>query len=103
MTEGQPGPPGSSNHDNQPVDRPTEPLGGSGQPAGAPVGGPGQPTAPPPALPVAGPPREALAGFWRRLAAAFLDWILIGVVAAAIGELFGVDVPAPPSGDGVYF
>ena len=63
MTEGQPGPPGSSNHDNQPGDRPTEPLGGSGQPAGAPVGGPGQPTAPPPGLPAAGPPREALAGF----------------------------------------
>ncbi|HEV2920144.1 MAG TPA: RDD family protein, partial [Actinomycetota bacterium] len=53
---------------------------------------------PPPAA--AGPPREALAGFWRRLAAAFLDWILIGVVTGAIGQLFGVDVPSPPSADG---
>jgi uncharacterized RDD family membrane protein YckC len=65
---------------------------------------PGQPPGPPPALLAAGPPREALAGFWRRLGASFLDWILIGVMAAAIGELFGVDVPTPPSADGdVYF
>ena len=33
----------------------------------------------------------------RRLAAAFLDWVLVGVVAAAIGQLFGIDVPSPPS------
>jgi uncharacterized RDD family membrane protein YckC len=51
----------------------------------------------------AGPPREALAGFWRRLAAAFLDWILIGVIAAAIGELFGVEAPQPASPDSSYF
>jgi uncharacterized RDD family membrane protein YckC len=40
----------------------------------------------------AGPPPEALAGFWRRLVAAFLDWLLVGILAAAIGQLFGVDV-----------
>ena len=87
MAEDQPGPAGSSDHDVQPGQRPTEPLGG-----------PLRPPEPPPAA--AGPPREALAGFWRRLAAAFLDWILIGVVAGAIGQLFGVDVPSPPSADG---
>jgi uncharacterized RDD family membrane protein YckC len=54
----------------------------------------------PPAFAVAGPPREALAGFWPRLVAAFLDWILIGILAAAIGELFGVQAPTPPSADG---
>ena len=50
------------------------------------------------------PTREALAGFWWRLVAAFLDWLLIGLVAAAIGDLFGVEAPTPPSADdGVYF
>jgi uncharacterized RDD family membrane protein YckC len=49
---------------------------------------------------VAGPPREALAGFWSRLAAAFLDWILVGILAAAVGELFGVEAPSPPSANG---
>jgi uncharacterized RDD family membrane protein YckC len=93
MAEGQPVPPGSS-HDDQPGQRPTEPLGAPAQPP--------QPLPPAPAA--AGPPREALAGFWRRLAASFLDWILIGVVAAAIGQLFGVELPAPPSADGdLYF
>jgi uncharacterized RDD family membrane protein YckC len=59
----------------------------------------------PPAFAAASPPREALAGFWRRLASAFLDWLLVGIVAAAIGELFGVEAPSPPSadGDGVNF
>ena len=89
MAEDQPGPAGSSDHDVQPGQRPTEPLGG-----------PLRPPEPPPAAAAAGPPREALAGFWRRLAAAFLDGILIGVVAGAIGQLFGVDVPSPPSADG---
>jgi uncharacterized RDD family membrane protein YckC len=55
--------------------------------------------------PVLGPPPQALAGFWPRLAAAFLDWILVGVVAAAIGQLFGVEVPSVTSaaGDAVNF
>jgi uncharacterized RDD family membrane protein YckC len=37
--------------------------------------------------------------------AAFLDWLLIGIVAAAIGDLFGVEAPRPPSADddGVNF
>jgi uncharacterized RDD family membrane protein YckC len=84
MAEDQTGPPGSSGQ------RPTEPLG--------------SPAPRPPAFAVAGPPREALAGFWRRLAAAFLDWILVGILAAAIGELFGVEVPPVPSANGdVYF
>src|SRR4029450_13117750 len=89
MAEDQPGPAGSSDHDVQPGQPPTEPLGG-----------PARPPEPPPAAAAAGPPREALAGFWRRLAAAFLDWILNGVLAGAIGQLFGVDVPSPPSADG---
>jgi uncharacterized RDD family membrane protein YckC len=57
---------------------------------------PGGPSAPP-GIAAPGPPRDALAGFWRRLAAAFLDGILVGVLAAAIGELFGVEAPSPPS------
>ncbi|HWC43236.1 MAG TPA: RDD family protein [Actinomycetota bacterium] len=56
--------------------------------------------APPPASAAAGPPAEALAGFWRRLAAAFLDWILVGVVAAAVGNLFGVEAYSPPTAVG---
>jgi uncharacterized RDD family membrane protein YckC len=52
---------------------------------------PGDPSAAP-AFEAAGPPREALAGFWRRLVSALLDWLLVGT-AAAIGELFGVDAP----------
>jgi hypothetical protein len=47
----------------------------------------GRPPSAPPAFAAAGPPREALAGFWRRLVAAFLDWLLIGILAAAIGAL----------------
>jgi uncharacterized RDD family membrane protein YckC len=62
-------------------------------------------SAPPPARPPAGgPPPEALAGFWRRLGAAFIDWLLVGVLAGAIGALFGVDTSAPPAqGDGFQF
>jgi uncharacterized RDD family membrane protein YckC len=108
------GPPGSSNHDDRPGQRPTEPLGGRGpaQPPPPASGQPGSelrspaPTAPlpgdqsaPSAFTAAGPPREALAGFWRRLVAAFLDWLLVGIVAAAIGDLFGVEAPSPPSAD----
>ena len=89
MAEDQPGPPGSSDYGDRPGQQPTQPLASS-----APH---------PPAFPGAGPPPEALAGFWRRLAAAFLDWLLIGIVAAAVGELFGVEPPSPPvdGGDGV--
>ena len=47
-----------------------------------------------------GPPREALEGFWRRLISAFLDWLLIGILAAAVGDLLGVEAPSPPSADG---
>jgi uncharacterized RDD family membrane protein YckC len=102
-------------YDDRPGQRPTEPLGGPAQPpqpspADAQPGSERRsptPTAPlpddqaaAPAFAAAGPPREALAGFWRRLVAAFLDWLLVGIVAAAIGDLFGVDAPAPPSADG---
>ena len=111
----QPGPLGSSNHDDRPGQRPTQPLGGPAQsPEPPPASGqPGSdlrspaPTAPLPGDPsatptfaAAGPPGEALAGFWRRAVAAFLDWLLVGIVAAAIGDLFGVDAPSPPSADG---
>lgn len=93
MAEDQPGPPGSGSHHDPPGQRPTEPLGVPAPPPG-----------PAPASAAPGPPREALAGFWRRLVAAFLDWILVGIVAAAIGDLFGVEAPTPPSADdGVYF
>jgi uncharacterized RDD family membrane protein YckC len=115
MAEDQPGAPRSSNPDDPPGQRPTEPLGGPTQPPAPPpaYGQPGgdprspAPTAPlpgdpsaPPAFAAPGPPPEALAGFWRRLVAAFLDWVLVGIVAAAIGELFGVEAPSPPSADG---
>jgi uncharacterized RDD family membrane protein YckC len=113
MAEDQPGPPGSGNHDDRPGQRPTEPLGSPTQPPAPPSasGQPGSdprspaPTAPlpgdqsaPPAFAAAGPPPEALAGFWRRLVAAFLDWLLVGIVAAAIGELFGVEAPSADGG-----
>jgi uncharacterized RDD family membrane protein YckC len=115
MAEDQPGPPGTSNHDHRLGQQPTEPLGGPAQPPPQPPpasGPPGSelpspaPTAPLPGDPsvrpafATGPPREALAGFWSRLVAAFLDWILIGILAAAIGELFGVEAPTPPSANG---
>jgi hypothetical protein len=111
MAEERPGPPGSSNHGDRPGQPPTEPLGGPAQPPQPPpaYGQPGSdprlpgPTAPlpgdppaPPAFAAAGPPREALAGFWRRLVSAFLDWLLVGIAAAAIGDLFGVEGPRRP-------
>ena len=112
MAEDQPG---SSNQDDRPGQRPTEPLGRPAQPpeprpaygqAGSDLRSQG-PTAPlpgdssaAPAFAAAGPPREALAGFWRRAVAAFLDWLLVGIVAAAIGDLFGVEAPSPPSTEG---
>jgi uncharacterized RDD family membrane protein YckC len=83
MAEDQPGRPGTGDHD-RPGQPPTEPLGGP---------------PPPPPVAAAGPPRQALAGFWRRFASAFLDWVLVGILAASIGELFGVETPAPPSAD----
>jgi hypothetical protein len=107
MAEDQPGPPGTSNHD-RPGQRPTEPLGGPTQPPqpSSAYGQPGSelrspaPTAPlpgdpsaAPAFAAAGPPR------WRRLIAVFLDWIPIGILAAAIGEPFGVEAPSPPAAD----
>jgi hypothetical protein len=121
MAEDQPGLPGSGNgRDDRPSQRPTEPLGEPApapppsydQPAGAlqpPASTPpvawGQYPPPMPAPAAAGPSPEALAGFWRRLVAAFLDWILVGIVASAIGALFGVDTtsPAPAPGDGFQF
>ena len=120
MAEDQPGRPGSGNgRDDRPSQRPTEPLGEPApappsydQPPGAlqpPASTPpvawGQYPPPVPAPAPAGPPPEALAGFWRRLVAAFLDWILVGIVASAIGALFGVDTtsPAPVQGDGFQF
>jgi uncharacterized RDD family membrane protein YckC len=113
MAEDQPGPPGRRNHQDRPGERPVEPLSGPlppsqtqpppGQPAGqvqppgptAPI--PGDQYGPPPPVFAAGGPLPAeLAGFWRRLLAAFLDWLLLGVLAAAIGALVGIDTAAPP-------
>jgi uncharacterized RDD family membrane protein YckC len=115
MAADQPGPTGSSHHEDEPGQRPTEPLGDPAQPPEPPpaYGQPGSELRPPattaplpddqpapPAFAAPGPPREALAGFWRRLVAAFLDWLLVGILAAAIGDLFGVQGPSPPSADG---
>jgi uncharacterized RDD family membrane protein YckC len=65
----------------------------------------GQYPPPMPAPAAAGPPPEALAGFWRRLVAAFLDWILVGSSRPPSVPLFGVDTasPAPVQGDGFQF
>lgn len=92
MAEDQPGPPGSSDHEHRPGQQPTEPLGG---PARPPLGSP--------AFAAAGPPREALEGFWRRLIGAFLDWLLIGILAAAVGDLLGVEPPSPSAEGGVSY
>lgn len=51
-------------------------------------------------MPAGGPPPGALAGFWRRLAGAFLDWLLVGIVASAIGALFGLDTFSSPADQG---
>ena len=64
------------------------------------------PTAPLPAPtppPAGGPPPEALAGFWVRLASALIDWLLVGILAGAIGALFGVDTftPQPDRDEGL--
>jgi len=55
--------------------------------------------------PTSGPPPEALGGFWRRLVGAVIDWLLVGILAGAVGALFGVDTPSPPpaQGDGFRF
>jgi uncharacterized RDD family membrane protein YckC len=110
MAQTPPGPP--SDHEDRPGQGPTQPLAAPAQPPvppappgqgrTEPLTGPVQPPVPPPAL---GPPLEAMAGFWRRFASSFLDWVLVGVVAAAIGQLFGVEVPSPSSatGDAVNF
>ena len=56
---------------------------------------PAPPPSASPAPAAAGPLRLALEGFWRRLVAAFLDWVLIGILAAAVGDLLGVEAPSP--------
>jgi uncharacterized RDD family membrane protein YckC len=99
MAEDQPGPPGRGDQDDQP----TRPLD---TPPGPTAPLPGDRYAPPPAMPPAGgPPPEALGGFWRRLAGAFIDWLLVGILASAIGALFGIGAPSPPParGDGFQF
>jgi uncharacterized RDD family membrane protein YckC len=86
MAEDQPPAPGSASND-PPGQQPTEPIGG-----------PAQLPQPPPSFATAGPPRAAQAGFWPRFAAAFLDWVLIGIIAAAIGNLFGVEPTSSANG-----
>lgn len=54
---------------------------------------PGYEYSPPPStFPADGPPRHALAGFWRRFASMFIDWLLVGVLAGALGALIGLDI-----------
>jgi len=120
MAEDQPGQPGRGDRDDrptQPLDSPAQPpqppqpppapgqQGGDLQPSRPTVPLPGGQYAPPPAtLPAGGPPPEALAGFWRRLVGAFIDWLLVGILAGAVGALFGVDPSPPPAaGDGFQF
>jgi uncharacterized RDD family membrane protein YckC len=94
MTEDQPGGPGGGDPDDRPIRPPDTPPGPT-----APL--PTDRYAPPPAmLPAGGPPPGALAGFWRRLAGAFLDWLLVGIVASAIGALFGLDTFSSPADQG---
>jgi predicted lipid-binding transport protein (Tim44 family) len=91
MAEDQPGPSGRGDRD----DRPTRPLA---TPSGPTAPLPGDRYTPPPATPPAGgPPPEALGGFWRRLGGAFIDWLLVGILAGAIGALFGVDTSVSPA------
>jgi uncharacterized RDD family membrane protein YckC len=84
-----------------------QPQPGDLQPPGptAPIPGDQYVPQPPAGFAASGPPPQALAGFWRRLVAAFLDWLLVGFLAAAIGALFGVDTttPAPVQGEGFDF
>jgi uncharacterized RDD family membrane protein YckC len=63
------------------------------------------PWAAPPSLPSHRRPTASQEAIQRRLVSAFLDWLLVGIVAAAIGDLFGVEGPSPPTadGDGVQF
>ena len=80
-----------------------QPQRGDLQPPGPTAPIPADQSVPPPAgFAASGPPPEALAGFWRRLGAAFIDWLLVGVLAGAIGALFGIDTftPPPDQGDG---
>jgi len=91
VTEDQPAGPGRDDPDDRPTRPPDTPPGPT-----APL--PADRYAPPPAMPPAvGPPPLALAGFWRRLGGAFLDWLLVGIIASAIGALFGVDTFSPPA------
>ena len=91
MTEGQPGQPGRDDPDDRPPRPPDTPPGPT-----APL--PADRYAPPPAMPpTGGPPPETLAGFWRRLGGAFLDWLLVGIIASAVGALFGLDTFSPPA------
>jgi uncharacterized RDD family membrane protein YckC len=59
--------------------QPTDP-GAAGYQYGEPAGGP------------AGPPREALAGFWIRFGGALIDGILLGIVGSILGAIVGVDI-----------
>jgi uncharacterized RDD family membrane protein YckC len=89
----------------QPGGAPIPPAPGPGQQFEPPP--PGQQYAPPPGtFPPGGPPRQELAGFWRRFWATFIDAILVGILASAVGALFGVDTPVindPANGDRFSF
>jgi uncharacterized RDD family membrane protein YckC len=91
VTEDQLGGPGPDDPGGRPARPPDAPPGPT-----APL--PADRYAPPPATPPAvGPPPQVLAGFWRRLAGALLDWLLVGIIASAIGALFGLDTFSPPA------
>jgi uncharacterized RDD family membrane protein YckC len=97
MSEGQPGRPEPDDPDDRPT-RPPDTLPGPTAPL------PADRYAPSPAMPPAGgPPPGALAGFWRRLAGALLDLLLVGIIASAIGALFGLDTFTQPADQGDRF
>jgi len=82
--------------------QPQAPLGGSSAAGSASAPGPDYSTPPPPppgagysysapapGVAAGGPPAEALAGFWIRLGAAFIDGIILGIVTGILAAIFG--------------
>lgn len=91
-------PPGASNEPPPPP--PPPPGGGSGPGQWSQSGSPGFTTGGPPPAPgyqyggptgaPGAPPPEALAGFWIRFGAAFIDGILLNIVSSIISGIFGL-------------
>lgn len=65
-------------------DRPDRTWEAQGQPGPAGGHGTGQ-------APAAGPPAEALAGFWIRFAGALVDGLILGAIGGVIGGILGAE------------